>query len=337
LGQIGARSDVEDSVVQKGLFDEGEDILGEEQEFLAIGRRVLAKVTIRYQTATIKAGRPGTVLEVTPQMMVQWDDLAQDGVMGSIVKRSQVEALAPTQPKRGATKDDTCQDEHDEEGCLTARREREEFRVVLERRRPRDSWGLGLDRCDNRFLHVSSVKTKGSVASKYNRTAHPELQLRPNDYIVEVNGIQGAAKTMAKEVKSGMRLELVVRRPSCMLVQLSKKNGALGLGLNHSSRSTSIVVEAVLLDGAASAWNREHPDKDIRRGDRITAVNGMKAGPAELLHRLSKDSTIELLISRPAGAPMPCANFTQRSACSSTTAPSSAESLHSFSERLSDA
>merc|ERR1712129_292223 len=135
--------------------------------------------------------------------------------------------------------------------------------------------------------------------------APEHLQLRLGDFILDVNGSQGDARAMRTEMESSAQLHFIIRRPVTFVMEICKRRGILGLGLKNSSKSTSLVVEAIF-DGPAAEWNRAHPESEVRRGDRIVAVNGISGGSRELLRRLSEDSTFALLISRPEGPEVLC-------------------------------
>merc|ERR1712146_469145 len=71
--------------------------------------------------------------------------------------------------------------------------------------------GIDVDHEDNKTLLVESIS--GGLVGDWN-TAHPELQVRVGDRIVEVNGLKGDVLKMVEECKKPQLLECRRRRGS---------------------------------------------------------------------------------------------------------------------------
>merc|ERR550514_1895677 len=60
-------------------------------------------------------------------------------------------------------------------------------------------------------------------------------------------------------------------------VVLSKTEG-VPLGVLLKQVASDIVIISVAATGAIKDWNDKNPSKEVRPGDKITAVNGVKEG-----------------------------------------------------------
>lgn len=329
-------AEVEGQVFQAGEVEDQAEPLAVQEEPLRVGCRVRALVPIHYQAESVHVGTLGTLLETSPTVAVCWDGLVMPR---SVVRWSQVELL---QEERGARSSEEFPAEQEELAALEAAPEEQEedntlqlgpkasdddsdegaldLRVTVSRESVDDPLGLSFDVCDGRTLCVHAIRPGSSAARAYNASAPEARRLRPGDYVVEVNGTRGTSKAMMKEAEQGAEIHFVLRRPTTFLAELNKKGGSLGLGLNHSVRSMSIVVEAIQEGGPVVHWNRQHPEQEIRRGDRIIAVNGFKGSSRELLHGLSESGPLALLIARSSGAAPQAECGSRRSGTSSTTA-----------------
>jgi len=181
-----------------------------------------------------------------------------------------------------------------------------EFKVCIKRSFPLEGLGVQLDISDGRLLHLCALKTTSCPVASYNDQAPDREKLQVGDYIVQVNEITCNSRAMMKEVQSCMELQLTVRRPHNFSVEINKTGGPLGLGLNHVSKATSLVVEEVL-PGPVLKWNDANPGLAIEKGDRIISVNGTSGqakGTHELLRQIAETETLALELTRPAGAPL---------------------------------
>lgn len=302
-------------------------------DLFVVGARVHAVVPILYKSVTVRSGMLGTVMEVMPSVRVEWDDVPD--LACAVVKRSQVRvqqageelntfaASAPAVPGEGAG----WRDDSDREAAISGETSRDDghhdgpsgLRISVARDSAQDPLGLCLDLCDGRLLYVYALRPGFNAATEHNSLAPERSQLRPGDYILAVNGVAGDARAMLKEMEHSVQLHFVIRRPTTFAVELRKKDGILGLGLHHSGRSTCLLVEAVL-EGPAAEWNVAHPDAEIRRGDRIVAVNGFEGRSRELLQRFADDVPFGLLVSRPEGTEvcgLPCVRASKSSSSQS--------------------
>jgi len=109
---------------------------------------------------------------------------------------------------------------------------------------------------------------------------------------------------MLREIQLNQNLSLTVRRAVQFSAILDKKGRPLGLSFVHAGPTASLIVETVL-DGPVAEWNQAHPREELRPGDRVIAVNGMRGGASDLLQKLAEtrqsSAPVVLCASRPAG------------------------------------
>jgi len=80
-------------------------------------------------------------------------------------------------------------------------------------------------------------------------------------------------------------------------VVLSKSEGS-PLGVLLKQVGSDIVIISVASVGAIKDWNDEHPTKEVRPGDKITAVNGVQEGYYQMAAELWKVGQIAFEIKR---------------------------------------
>merc|ERR1712113_866524 len=136
----------------------------------------------------------------------------------------------------------------------------------------------------------------GGCIQSYNQASTTE-EVKVGDFIVEVNGIHGDAKSFLKFFKEDNNLSLVLRRGNEYPVTIETHSRPLGLIFQHAPRSISLVISDIR-EGPVTEWNEANPDRQVSISDRVVAFNGTRALPAELLCEIN-DSTLskmELLI-----------------------------------------
>lgn len=222
------------------------------------------------------------------------------------------------------------------------------FRVVLSESTP---LGLTLDCLDGFTALVNHVRSGGTVEA-HNRgvqlNGRVTEQVRPGDYITEVNGFRQSAK-MVEAMERGGGLEMTVVRPWQFLVSLTDgeesqmarplflgdqepdveppclpKRAEVAFWSQFTGSSCGMTVWGVQLSWAASGksllvhkvgsgpvldWNKLYPERAIQRLDRIIAVNGVRAANGvETLLEQLQVRNCELLISRPGHCISPAAS-----------------------------
>jgi len=175
-----------------------------------------------------------------------------------------------------------------------------QFEISLEKdKKDKTKLGFEFDKTASDILFVTCVCDHGPVKA-YNDTVAADKQMKTGQYIVAVNGIKDVAQKMADELAKADKLELLMVRPHCFTIAIAKK-GALGLKLAQAAASNVITD---IEQGPVNEWNKAYPDKVVKVGDRIVAVNENRAKGADQMQLLKKDGPMQIVISRrcpPAG------------------------------------
>mmetsp|Transcript_42472 Transcript_42472/g.122826 ORF Transcript_42472/g.122826 Transcript_42472/m.122826 type:complete len:108 (+) Transcript_42472:97-420(+) len=98
---------------------------------------------------------------------------------------------------------------------------------------------------------------------------------------------------MRKELASGLRVELKLRRPKVFPICIAKEGKSLGLTLNYITDGVTMSVKGIK-DGAAKDCRA-----DLQAGDRILSVND-QIGVEKMLAELRDSASPKLVVSRAA-------------------------------------
>jgi len=80
-------------------------------------------------------------------------------------------------------------------------------------------------------------------------------------------------------------------------IQVDKTPGSkLGVDVDHQDGVT-LLVDAVT-GGLIEAWNKAHPDEQVKRGDRIVEVNGYRGDILNLVDECKKTQVLVMKIRR---------------------------------------
>lgn len=80
-----------------------------------------------------------------------------------------------------------------------------------------------------------------------------------------------------------------------VVLKRTRTESALGLGLFENAND--LIVQSIG-PGMLSAWNRAHPELEVRRGAVILAINGKTGDPKTLFERLRNDAFLRLKLKR---------------------------------------
>lgn len=174
-----------------------------------------------------------------------------------------------------------------------------ELKIVL-KKTPGQELGLSLDIFEKVNCLISAVKEKG-IVSDYNSSVESHLAIRESLYLVACNGIEDAVQLVEALKKSGATLNLTLRRSHELTVHLVKSDGALKMNLHHVPDSSSVLITAIG-EGPVTKWNTENPDRQVKVGDRIVAVNGQRGLAKDLYDSIKAVKGATFTISRPAEA-----------------------------------
>jgi hypothetical protein len=178
------------------------------------------------------------------------------------------------------------------------------FQVTIDPDPEVQQLGLELDMMDRTYARVIELN-EGPVQA-HNRKAAYCHRLHVNDYICSVNGCKGP-KEFPYKFKKEKQLNLHIRRPVKFVINVQKKDGALGLDLYYEDNESPALLVTKVGEGPVSDWNADNPGKWVGRFDRIISVNGRSGKSVELLEML-KDAKedLELTILRPSKEGVSC-------------------------------
>jgi len=81
-------------------------------------------------------------------------------------------------------------------------------------------------------------------------------------------------------------------------VRLNKAGGGkLGLDVDYMPQRSVLPIMAVT-GGLAKAWNQDHPEEQLQKGDSILEVNGTWGDVSQMLERCKSDTVLELTMRR---------------------------------------
>merc|ERR1712217_195222 len=134
----------------------------------------------------------------------------------------------------------------------------------------------------------------------YNQTAPAEVQVKTGDFVVAVNGIKGDTSKMARQVmQDSLELDFTFSRPLSYSVTLEKGTvRMLGLDIDYLATGRSLLIRDIK-DGLVQRWNTANPTKEIKRGDRIVGVNGIRDKAETLMDHCADTDKLVLDMVRP--------------------------------------
>jgi len=174
-----------------------------------------------------------------------------------------------------------------------------EFIVELDNPKKK-ALGLEVETQDGKMLYVSAVKN--GLVQTFNKEAEPTKQIMPGDFIVKVNGVEGASKKLNEALKKKeTSFSLVCRRAEewRVVVDRGADKGPIGFGYVKPAVGHSIVMTDIAA-GPLSAWNEENPEREVRPFDRILAINGKRGKPDAILKQMKATGRFTMLVARPA-------------------------------------
>mmetsp|Transcript_77112 Transcript_77112/g.218214 ORF Transcript_77112/g.218214 Transcript_77112/m.218214 type:complete len:341 (-) Transcript_77112:149-1171(-) len=171
------------------------------------------------------------------------------------------------------------------------------FSAVVEKER-KNKLGAEFDTQDGVMAQLIELKEGPLLA--YNDNVKPSHQLRPGDFIMEVNGTCGQAVKIVQRMKKEARLEMTVKRPQNFGIVLDKKGTGNPLGIDFLKPTGRALLINGIAQGPLERWNASNGSEAARVGDRIVAVNGQGGTAAELLSAIKAGNRFQLTIERPA-------------------------------------
>lgn len=173
------------------------------------------------------------------------------------------------------------------------------FEIVFENPKKK-ALGVDFDSQDGTTLHIMAVKN-GPVQT-YNKDAKPTLQLKPGDFIVQVDDdVKGDSKKLNAAMQQRTTMKLLVKRQQLLCVLVKKESMKASLGFEYSKPAgKAVLLSQVNDEGPIQAWNAANPDQRVKPGDRIIEVCGQAGTAANLLKKAQQMTQFQMTIARPA-------------------------------------
>mmetsp|Transcript_64397 Transcript_64397/g.186646 ORF Transcript_64397/g.186646 Transcript_64397/m.186646 type:complete len:220 (+) Transcript_64397:109-768(+) len=168
-----------------------------------------------------------------------------------------------------------------------------DFIALVDRGCISNNFGWTLDLMNETSLHIHALRSGSTPLQAYNSTASRGQELRVGDAIVAVDGRGGSAGELSEAIKARAQVELRVRRPMrfmCLTVRPASQ--PMGLQINYEETGSSLFIRSVGPGFISDSG------LDIRAGDRIHSVSGVKGRPEALLKALRDETTLVLVLTR---------------------------------------
>lgn len=128
--------------------------------------------------------------------------------------------------------------------------------------------GLQLEAMQDEYCLVIGIK-EGLIEHWNAQQETPEMQVRPWDRLVEVNGTRAPGRQLVSKACAFGQLRLTFERPRSFEVR-TRKTHTWGLDITVGDGCLRVVA---IKEGPIQEWNQDNPDHAIQCGDRIVAVS----------------------------------------------------------------
>jgi len=152
-----------------------------------------------------------------------------------------------------------------------------------------DPWSTG--------VQVTAIRS-GSSAEAYNLQAREEHEIRPDDFVLAVNGGRNVVPLL-EDCKLDSSVELRICRPARLAIRLAKgPHQQWGLSMGIHTKSRCMMVKD-LLGGAIQEYNQqaEGPAR-LRAGDFVQMVNGIAGSASDIAEEFRTAVVAELIVLR---------------------------------------
>jgi len=158
-------------------------------------------------------------------------------------------------------------------------------------------WGIRHDAFEGIGIHVQKVEA-GPFQS-YNSGVAEDKALKPDDFIVVVNGKTETAD-MVEELKTADRVVVQVQRPSALTVRIKKRGDKMGISLRYQDHvSTVVLISQLETSGAVPDYNAATEKKNrVKVFDFIKAVNGSSGSVDEVVRATKSSETLYISLLR---------------------------------------
>lgn len=172
-----------------------------------------------------------------------------------------------------------------------------DFTVVFEKCDSLKEVGLYLSLVDGIGLLIHDIKA--GLAQDWN-TQHPELQVKKDDCILQVNGVTDNLSELILMLKREPVLEMRLRHATTFHVFVQHEESQskhLGLNVSHLPNDRTLRVDDVTV-GLVSDWNASHESACVRKGDRVIKVNNVCNSASKMLKLIRTEGALDMLFFR---------------------------------------
>jgi len=165
-----------------------------------------------------------------------------------------------------------------------------ETTVIVDNPKKTKNLGIDVDITEESSCYVYNVKAKGLVDKHNKSQAEESSKLQAGAFIVAYNGVAGDPKSIeAAMKKAAPTAEFTIRPTETFRIALDKSSGdVLGVDVPRKSVGNSVLIAFVKESGFVAKWNEEHPEQEVKKGDRIVEVNGKKGTGKELVDMIKR-------------------------------------------------
>lgn len=164
---------------------------------------------------------------------------------------------------------------------------------------PREPPGLDVDLVDGRHIFVVAVREGAVTRENAKFTLQPHLQIRPNDRIVEINGVSGDAGALVAQLKETSTWDIRFQHPTEFNCTLQRgMSDSLGVDLRYAPGGNTLAVLSIG-QGPVHDWNRDPASTDERvvsLYDRIIEMNWCRGSAVELLEASTRTDPLNMTI-----------------------------------------
>lgn len=158
--------------------------------------------------------------------------------------------------------------------------------------------GLTLDSAGDEGSVLIIELHKGGEALTWNAQNPEEKHIKHGDRMVEVKGVT-TPKGILDTLKGTTRpLEVTIRRPVEFQVTLVKNATTPLIGLGIAPSGSQTLLLKMVKEGMVQEWNKANPSQQIRAGDRIVGLNGMRGDAQKLLEAIQSNSSLAITFLR---------------------------------------
>mmetsp|Transcript_80969 Transcript_80969/g.229243 ORF Transcript_80969/g.229243 Transcript_80969/m.229243 type:complete len:152 (-) Transcript_80969:360-815(-) len=100
---------------------------------------------------------------------------------------------------------------------------------------------------------------------------------------------QGDAADPLQKVKVGQEFTVIIP---------DRKGMKLGIDTCASKFYSAFNIIKIKTDGLIAQWNRDHPDKEVKEGDDLMEVNGVRGDEKKICELLGKAKSLQIQVQR---------------------------------------